>query len=208
MSEQPPAAELADVGVSRARLLALGAAGAATVVGLGSIGPLVRRALAAPPEAELDALNLMLFFEHLELSLYERGLRSFEADGEKDLLQLLSQLIDEERQHRDTLVTKIETLGGKPLPKGNYSFAYPNVYELLRLAKEAELAGIRAYNGAIRALESVESRELAASIVQVEGRHLAAVRLQRGDKPVPEALDPGVQEFGAHASVEKFTGEY
>ena len=203
-----PERVVVEAGLSRAQLLRRGATGAAVVLGLGAVGPYVRAALADAPETEIDALNLMLYFERIELEFYERGLRSFEGNGDRDLLALLDQLAEEERRHRDVLIAKIEEVGGKPIPKGNYAFAYPNSYEYLRLGEDLEVAGIEAYNGAIRALESQESKELAASIVQVEGRHRAAVRMQQGDEPVPDALDPGVQEYRARSSVAKFTGEY
>jgi rubrerythrin len=198
-------------GFSRGEIILKGALGAGAILGLGAVGPTVRRALATSSSAELDALDLALTFEHLELDFYTRAPQRLKHNEEvtPELRNLIETLTGDERQHREALVAQIEGLGGTPAAKGSYAFAYfPEPYEFLRMAEILELAGIAAYNGAIPAIESEDARRLTTSIVQVEGRHAAAVQMQRGEEPAPAAFDRGTTEFQARSSVEKFTGEY
>jgi hypothetical protein len=52
-----------------------------------------------------------------------------------------------------------------------------------------EDAGVSAYNGAGPMIDSVEVLGAAGSIVQVEARHAALIRLTRGRPPAPLAFD-------------------
>ncbi len=54
---------------------------------------------------------------------------------------------------------------------------------------------------------SIKSKEVlgaAGSIVQVEARHAAAIRLQSEEEPAPEAFDPSLDEAQALKAVEPF----
>jgi hypothetical protein len=48
---------------------------------------------------------------------------------------------------------------------------------------------VYAYNGAAPQIKSKEVLAAAGGIVQVEARHAAAIRLQRGENPAPDAFD-------------------
>ena len=53
-----------------------------------------------------------------------------------------------------------------------------------------EDTGVSAYNGAAPSIQSKELLATAGTIVQVEARHAAAIRLLNGEEPAPDAFDP------------------
>lgn len=199
--------------LSRGDVLLKGALAAGALYGLGAIGPYVRRAVAANAKSDVDVLNFLLPFEYIQVSLYNRGNSGANYRGEKLNLkgqqkELVDTLYREEGEHVAAVRGLIEKLGGKPVEKKTYSFAYREYLTLLSLAASLEASAIGAYNGAIPSLESDEARELAFSIVQVEGRHAATVRIPNKEEPAPEAFDVGYLKDSAIDSLVPFTGEY
>jgi rubrerythrin len=200
--------------ISRSEALLKGALAVGTIYGLGSIGPYVRRALGAAGGRDVEVLNFFLPFEYLQAKIYKRALEGINDKGQHfkmspDRRKLVATLLEEERRHIQALSKTIEKLGGKPVPEAkSYAFAYRGASVFLGISEELEVAAISAYNGAIPSLESKEAQELAASIAQVEGRHVAALLIQRHEKPAPGAFDTGLTEYKATLSVEKFTGVY
>jgi hypothetical protein len=59
----------------------------------------------------------------------------------------------------------------------------------LKLAQTLEDTGVSAYNGAGPAIKSKEVLGAAGSIVQVEARHAAVIRMLNGQLPAPDAFD-------------------
>jgi rubrerythrin len=168
--------------------------------------------LAANAKGDVDVLNFLLPFEYVQVELYNRANSGVNYLGEelnlkgqdKELAELLA---TQENEHLAALKEMIEELGGKPVDKGKYAFAYRNYRTFLDLSTTLEAAAIGAYNGAIPSLESEEARELACSIVQVEGRHAAAVRIANKEEPAPEAFDIGPDRNSAFNALLPFTGE-
>jgi len=200
-------------GMSRSDLLVKGVLAAGAAYGLGAIGPYVRGALAADKPSEVDVLNFLLSFEYLQASLYNRGNSEINDKGEKLPLkepekELVETILGEEGEHVKAMQEQIEDLGGKPEKKGEYAFSFRIWEQFLTLASELEGIAIRAYNGAIPSLKSQEARELACSVVQVEGRHAASVLIQNKQEPAPEAFDPGDSEVNSINAVVRFTGVY
>lgn len=195
-------------GLSRADAILRGALAAGAILGLGMIGPHVERALALAGDNDVDTLNLLLEFEYLQVELYEGGRARLKPEGKPK--ELIATLLDQEQRHVKALTEAIGQLGGKPLsPDKDYgAFAYhdDDPITFLRLAQEVENAAIGAYNGAIPLLKSEDLLRLAASIVQVEGRHAAAVALRGENEPAPEAFDAVRTEYEALRSVIRFTG--
>ena len=64
-----------------------------------------------------------------------------------------------------------------------------NQKQFLKLAVTFEDLGVSAYNGAAPSIMSKEVLGAAGSIVQVEARHAAAVRLIAKEDPAPDAFD-------------------
>ena len=85
----------------------------------------------------------------------------------------------------------IKQLGGKPVaaPGVDFGKAFANEESFLELAQTFEDTGVSAYNGAAPEIESTEVLAAAGSIVQVEARHAAAIRLLRGENPAPMGFD-------------------
>lgn len=201
------------VDLTRSELMLKGALAAAAFSGLSAAGPRLRSALASGSGGDLDILNYLLLFEHVQEDIYARGKSEVSYRGEKVPLNaeqksLIETLLEEERQHVAALKKAIEELGGKPEEKGDYAFSFREAFVLFKLAAQIEKSAIGAYNGAIPSIESTELNELASSIVQVEGRHAAAVLIQAIEEPALEAFDPGETEFQSLSSVRKFTGTF
>jgi rubrerythrin len=199
--------------ISRGDALLRGALAVGAFYGLSAVGPYVRRALAADDGGDVDVLNYLLPFEYLQVSLYNRGRTEINDHGEKMPLQtrekkLLNLLFTQEGQHVAAVKEMIEELGGKPVEKRTYAFAFRVFEQFLEIADTMESTAIEAYNGAIPSLESAEARELADSIVQVEARHAATVRIGNRQEPAPETFELGASEEVAISHVLPFTGVF
>jgi rubrerythrin len=199
--------------LSRGDVFLKAAIAAFGLYGIGAVGPYVRRALAADGGGDVHILNFLLPFEYLQASLYNRGNSETNTRGGKMRLkakekELTETFLAEEGEHVNALKEMIERLGGKPVAKGNYAFAYRVFSQFLELAGVLEKAAIGAYNGAIPAIESQEARKLAYSIVQVEARHAATVRIGIKEDPAPEPFDPGESEQNSINAVLPFTGVF
>lgn len=201
--------ELADVQIvddsedlSRSEVILKGALAAGAVYGTFMVGPYVRRALAMSGGSDVDILNFALTLEYLEASFYEEAKTRAKASGE--LKSLIGLLADDEKQHVEALTATIKQLGGKPVAEPKFDFPYGDTAGFLKLAQTFEDTGVSAYNGAGPAIKSKEVLGSAGSIVQVEARHAAAIRLQNGEEPSPEAFDPMLTEAQVLKAVKPF----
>jgi ferritin-like protein len=188
--------------LSRAEVILKGALAAGAVYGLGMVAPFVRRALAAADGGDVGILNFALTLEYLEAEFYAEAKRRAGASGE--LKSLIGLLAEDEQQHVEALTASVRKLGGKPVAKPKFDFPYGNTAGFLKLAQTFEDTGVSAYNGAGPMIESKEVLGAAGSIVQVEARHAAAIRLQNGAEPSPEAFDPALEEAQVLKAVEPF----
>jgi hypothetical protein len=164
-------------------------AGAAAYGTLSATG-LVTRALADAGGGDVGILNYALTLEYLETAFYTqaatsvKGLSSYES-------KLTRELRDNEAEHVDALVATIKKLGGKPVAKPQFAFggAFASRAAYLKTANTLEDTGVSAYNGAAPMIASGEVLGAAGSIVQVEARHAAMIRLVRSKPPAPSAFD-------------------
>jgi hypothetical protein len=94
--------------------------------------------------------------------------------------------------HVDSLMGSISDMGGKPVeaPAVDFGNAVKSESGFLKLAQTFEDTGVSAYNGAGPMLKSKEVLGVAGSIVQVEARHAARIRLLNGETPAPDPFDP------------------
>lgn len=188
--------------LSRGEVILKGALAAGAVYGLGMVAPFVRQALAASESGDVGILNFALTLEYLEASFYEEAKRRAGASGE--LKSLIGLLAEDEQQHVEALGASVKKLGGKPAAKPKFDFPYGNTAGFLKLAQTFEDTGVSAYNGAAPMIESKDVLAAAGGIVQVEARHAAAIRLQNGAQPSPQAFDPALDEAQVLKAVEPF----
>ncbi len=202
---QPVAPELAAIEVeplSRGALIARGALGAAALYGAIAAGPLVRRAFAQMGDGDIEILNFALTLEYLESAFYKRALEEVKLGGEtKDFAQTI---LDDENEHVAALVKTIGDLGGNPVAAPKVEFPFSNEAAFLELAQTLEDTGVAAYDGAAPAIKSKELLATAGSIVQVEARHAARVRLARNQPPAPNAFDPTLTQQQVLKAVQPF----
>jgi len=188
--------------LSRSEVILKGALAAGAVYGTFMVGPFVRRALAMSGGGDVEILNFALTLEYLESTFYDEAKTRAKASG--DLKQLIALLADDEKQHVEALTATIKQLGGKPVKEPKFDFEYDDTAGFLKLAQTFEDTGVSAYNGAAPSIKSKEVLGAAGSIVQVEARHAAAIRLQAGEEPAPDAFDPALGEAQVLKAVEPF----
>jgi hypothetical protein len=189
--------------ISRGNVILKGALAAGAVYGTFMVGPFVRSAFAmGGGTSDVDILNFALTLEYLESTFYEEAKKKVKASGE--LRPLVSLLASDEKQHVEALEGTIVKLGGKPVAKPTFNFEYSGTSGFLKLAETFENVGVGAYNGAAPGIKSKEVLAAAGSIVQVEARHAAAIALQNGMKPAPEAFDKALEKQEVLKAVEPF----
>jgi len=151
---------------------------------------------------DVGILNFALTLEYLEAAFYKEAKTRAKASGElKSLIELIGR---DEEEHVGALTETIKKLGGKPVAEPKFDFPYSGTAGFLKLAQTFEDTGVSAYNGAAPQIKSKEVLEAAGSIVQVEARHAAAIRLQNKEEPAPEAFDPALPEAKVLKAVEPF----
>ncbi len=188
--------------LSRSDVILKGVLAAGAVYGTFMVAPFIRSAFAASGSSDVDILNFALTLEYLESTFYAEALKRAKASGE--LKKLITMLASDEKQHVEALAGTIKKLGGKPVAEPKFNFEYNDTKGFLELAKTFEDTGVSAYNGAAPMIKSKEVLGAAGSIVQVEARHAAAIRLQNGEEPAPEAFDPSLEEKEVLKAVEPF----
>lgn len=191
-----------DSDLSRGEVILKGALAVGALYGAASVAPFVSRALAQSGGGDVEILNFALTLEYLEAAFYEEAKRRAGAKGElKSLIDLVGR---DEKEHVGALTETIKKLGGKPVAEPKFDFPYGNTKEFLELAQTFEDTGVSAYNGAAPQIKSKEVLGAAGSIVQVEARHAAAIRLQNGAEPSPQAFDPTLGKAQVLKAVEPF----
>jgi rubrerythrin len=171
-------------GISRQAFILRGAMAAGAVYGGGMVAPFVSRAMAGSGDA--DILNFALTLEYLEADFYKKA-TGLELGG--DAARLAKEIGEHEAQHVNALKQAIKSLGAKPVRSPSFQFPITDEKSFLKLAQTLEDTGVSAYNGAAPSISSKDILAAAGSIVQVEARHAAAIRLLRGESPAPEAFD-------------------
>lgn len=188
--------------LSRSEVILKGALAAGAVYGTFMVGPFVRKALAMSGGSDVDILNFALTLEYLETKFYEEAKKRAGAKGE--LMALIDLIAKDEAEHVEALTATVKQLGGKPVAEPKFEFDYNDTAGFLKLAQTFEDTGVSAYNGAGPLIKSKDVLGAAGSIVQVEARHAAAIRIQNDEEPSPEAFDPPLDEQQVLKAVEPF----
>ncbi|MCB0063595.1 MAG: ferritin-like domain-containing protein [Caldilineaceae bacterium] len=176
--------ELLDLALSRrnyvAGTLAGGVAALATPLGLG-------RAF-AQGMSDVDILQFALTLEHLEARMYRDMLATNILSGKE--MQYFQRFGAHEAAHVDALTSALNSVGADPVAaQESYNFPpFNNRGDILNFARTAEELGVGAYQGAAPAISNADYLAAAGSIVQVEARHAAIVRILIGAQPAPAAV--------------------
>ena len=178
--------------IDRSSFLAKGILAAGATYGAFAAGPLLRKAFAQSggSEGDIEILNFALTLEYLETAFYEEAGK--QAKLSSDVAALAKTFGEQEAEHVAGLTQAIEDLGGKPVkaPGVDFGDAFSSEDAFLKTAITFEDLGVSAYNGAGPMISSKDLLATAGAIVQVEGRHAAAVRNAAGEPAVPDAFDP------------------
>jgi len=191
-SSQLVAPELAAIkvqGVTREAFLIRATLATAATYGALSAAPYITRAL-AEGGGDVEILNYALTLEYLEAEFYTLGVKQVKGLS-SDELKLAKEIRDNEDEHVDALAATVKMLKGTPAKKPTFDFggAFGSRTVFLKTANVLEDAGVSAYNGAGPLIESVDVLAAAGSIVQIEARHAALIRLARNKPPAPLAFD-------------------
>jgi len=192
-SSQLVAPELASIkvhGVTREAFLIRGTLAAAATYGALSATPFITKALAEGSGGDIDILNYALTLEYLESEFYTLGAKQVTGLS-SDEMKLVKEIRDNEDAHVDALAATVKKLGGTAAKKPTFDFAgaFGSRAVFLKTANTLEDAGVSAYNGGGPLIESKDVLGAAGSIVQVEARHAALIRLVRNKPPAPLAFD-------------------
>jgi rubrerythrin len=208
-NSRPAAPELSAVrvsGMTRSSFMARGALAAGTAYGAAAVGPFVARAAAQDPErvSDLDILNFALTLEQMESTFYQEALRR--ANLSDEARSLTEKIEVNESAHRDMLTEVIADQGGEPVTGLEFDFGdvFRSEGEYLRLAQAFEDTGVSAYNGSGPDFTNKDYLAMAGTIVQVEARQAAMVRMIRGEPPAPIAFDETLTRGEVLDKVEPF----
>lgn len=202
MSIQNAVAELFDFAFARRNVvqgsMPNSAPGLASPTGLG-------RAF-AQELTDTDILQFALGLEHLEARMYEDMLAANILTGKE--MAYFQSFGSHEAAHVTALTDALVAAGASPVQaQSSYNFpAFDSRQAILDFARIAEETGVGAYQGAAAAIENKDYLAAAGSIVQVEARHAAVVRMLLGQKPVPAATTPSLTIDEVNAIVGPIVG--
>lgn len=201
--EHPELSTITVEGTTRGAFLARATLAASAVVGADAISPFVTGAL-ADEAGDRAVLQFALTLEHLEAAFYRQALAS--APLSKAVRTLAERLAKDEAAHVKALEQAIKRLGGTPeaAPGVRFGGAFASADAFLRTASTLEETGVSAYNGAATRIASKELLAAAGSIVQVEARHAALIRIQRGVQPSPRPFDRRLSQRAVERAVAPF----
>ena len=187
----------------RSDVILKGALAAGAVYGALMVGPFVRKALAMTGAATSTSST-----SPSPSSTWSRPSTRKRRTGPKPSGEL-KKLVDTARRRRETARRsarrrRSSSSGGKPVAEPKFNFEYNDTAGFLKLAQTFEDTGVSAYNGAAPDDQVERSAGAAGSIVQVEARHAAAIRLQNKEEPAPDAFDPPLAEAQVLKAVEPF----
>jgi hypothetical protein len=185
-------------GMTRSSFILRGAMAAGAVYGAGTVAPFVSQALAQSGGGDVDILNFALTLEYLETAFYKKA-QGLKLSG--DAAKYAKMFGDEESQHVDALIATIKKLGGTPTKMPTFAFPIKDEASFLKLAETLEDTGVSAYNGAAPSIQSKEVLAAAGTIVQIEARHAAVIRVMNKQFPTIAAFDKTLNKTEVTAAV-------
>lgn len=181
---------LAATGGAAAAML-VGGSGSAMLAGCSGSKPLrvkVRTGVTVEG-ADVPILNALLDLEQYAVAGYTAGIPLLDYPAAKAAKQFLSQ----ELAHAQELSTLIRKGGGKPRrPRASYDLGHPTTNaQVLTLLGELENVQLSAYLDRIPLLTAGRLRSTVAALCANDAQHLAVLRQQLGQSPVPAAFVTG-----------------
>ncbi|KAI4213076.1 MAG: hypothetical protein LQ351_004230 [Letrouitia transgressa] len=177
--------------------------------------PVEKRQNTLPPVVsaqDASVLQLALYLEHLEQSLYHGGYNNFsEAQytaagfpaGFRDNVNVIAQ---HEDTHAQTIATILSDAGYDPVPPCTYQFpTSTDPVSFVNTANMITTGGIGAYLGGGALLtDDPPLLTAASSILTVEARHDAYLRTGLGASPFPTAFDTALTAPFIYSLVQMF----
>ena len=186
---------------TRSSFILRGAFAVGAAYGVGAVAPFVSNALGAATD-DRQVLAFALTLEQLESAFYKAALARGGLTGQA---QTLAKAFGAHEDEHVTAISQLLTqLGAKPAAAPKTKFGVTNQASFLRLAVTLEDTGVAAYNGAAPLLRTVDIVSALGSIVNVEARHSAALRILAGQDPAPQAFDRPKAALQVAASVQQF----
>jgi hypothetical protein len=185
-------------GIDRGSFILKSTLAVGSVYGAVAVGPFVRQALAATGGGDVAILNFALTLEYLEADFYKKALT---LNLSSEAMALAKEFGGQESQHVTALAGTIKKLGGTPVKSPTFMFPITDEASFLKLAQTLEDTGVGAYNGAAPSIQSKAVLGAAGSIVQVEARHAAAIRLLNKVTPAPAAFDAAIAKAAVRKAV-------
>jgi rubrerythrin len=208
MTHTPVAPELGGIeieGMTRSAFILRGALATGVVYGMGAVAPYVENAFASVTTGDLKVFEFALTLEYVEAAFYQAALTGKKLSAEVEAVA--TEFGEHEQEHVDTITKAIKQLGAKAPAAPKVNFQIPDEKAFLKLAVALEETGVAAYSGAAPAIFSRDLLEAAGSIVQVEARHAAALRLLDDQDPAPAAFDKPITPPEALARVQQFVAQ-
>jgi rubrerythrin len=187
--------------VTRSTFLVRGALAVGAAYGAGAVTPFVSGALAAAAD-DAEILAFALTLEQVESAFYKAAQTRAGLTGNPQALAKTFGAHEDE--HVKAISGLITQLGGKPAAPPRTKFALPDQAAFLRLAVTLEDTGVAAYNGAAPLVKTPDLVAALGTIVNVEARHSAALRMAAGQDPAPQAFDKGMGAPQVNAAVKQF----
>jgi rubrerythrin len=181
------------------RTFLLGGLGGASAVLLGACaesssdaagGTGVQEGKGGTPAFDAQLLNEAYRLEQTAIASYEGGARLLTGGA----AALVTRFLDHERRHAERLEQVIRASGGEPVRVEEPLAESPNLRtprDFLEFAVEAEGEAIFTYTELLPRLSQPRLRSEIASILTNEAQHAAALRLELGQTPVPDAIVTG-----------------
>lgn len=144
----------------------------------------------AGPKGDLEILNYALTLEYLESEFYKQGVDGGVLSGHE--LELVAPIRDHEVAHVAAVTQTINDLGGQPVAKPKLKFpqgTFTSRDKFLTTASTFEELGVKAYQGQVTMIDSVDVLAAAASIAGVESRHTAILADLTGGEPFPDPFE-------------------
>ncbi|KAL6713741.1 hypothetical protein ACLMJK_008233 [Lecanora helva] len=187
---------------------------AAGFVGSALAHPLNKRENALPPvnsTMDMNVVQLALYLEHLELSLYTGGYENFTdaqytaAGFPPGFRENVGVIAQHEATHSATLSAILEKSGYTPVPTCSYQFPYNSPTSFVDLANMITTVGIGAYLGGGALLtDDPNLLTAASSILTVEARHDSYLRAGVGGSPFPTSFDTSLTAAFAYNLAQMF----